>query len=288
MSNQPLPIPLLDLSCLRTLVAVAQTGSITAAADLVHLSQSAASLQIRRLEEQLSCKLVIRLARGVELTLAGEALLSHAKRLLDLNRETVNVVRETGTDIPILLGAPHDVIQPYVPEAIRAFQAQNHRKVKVVSASTRALRDALDRGELDMIITTDTREDPLSICLARRKLVWVSASDSKRGTERPLPVLFSKECMISDIAVSALSRAGVDHFIVEQIAEPLLMNAAIAADQGLHALIADERPNFLVEAAPSFALPELPDLTINLTVSSIKNPDLHALADHLALAFADA
>lgn len=82
-------VPLLDLACLRSFVAVGQLGSISAAASLVHLSQSAISLQMRRLEDQLGKSLLHRHSRGVSLTPAGEAFLPLAQSVLDANRRAV-------------------------------------------------------------------------------------------------------------------------------------------------------------------------------------------------------
>lgn len=279
-------LPLLDLSCLRTFLAVAQTGSITAGADLVNLSQSAASLHIRRLEEMLDCVLLTRQARGTSLTASGEALLIHARRMIDLNREIVGSLKAGGPDRPLTLGAPHDIIQPLVPQALRAFQRDHIRKIRLVSASTRSLRMSFERGELDMMLTTDANTPAGSTCLAPRKLAWVSAPDSRQGLVRPLPVVFSPGCIIREIALSSLGMAGVAHKVVDEIADPAALCAAVAADQGVHALIADDCPSVLVPADPEFGLPALPDLMINLTLSLPEQSDQQALAASLTMTFA--
>lgn len=278
-------LPLLDLSCLRTFLAVAQTGSITAAADLVNLSQSAASLHIRRLEELLNCVLLTRQARGISLTASGEALVIHARRMIDLNREIVGSLSSSESVRPLTLGVPHDIIQPHVPRALRAFQETHSRKICLISAATRSLRMAFERGELDMMLTTDANTPASAMCLATRKLSWVSAPDSRQGFARPLPLIFSPSCIIREIALSSLDLAGIAYNVVDDIADPSSLCAAVAADQGLHALIADDCPPVLVAADPEFRLPNLPNLMINLTLSLPQNADQQALAGSLTATF---
>ena len=77
----------LDLTALRSLVAVADTGGVTKAAGLLHLTQSAVSMQLKRLEESLDAPLLYRTGRGIALTAQGEQLLSYARRMLVLNDE---------------------------------------------------------------------------------------------------------------------------------------------------------------------------------------------------------
>ena len=210
----------------------------------------------------------------------------HARRMIDLNREIVGSLRSSGSVRPLTLGVPHDIIQPFVPRALRAFERSRGQKIRLISAATRSLRMAFERGELDTMLTTDATTPAGSICLATRKLSWVSAPDSRQGLMRPLPLIFSPSCIIREIALSSLDLAGIAHRVVEDIADPSSLCAAVAADQGLHALIADDCPPVLVAADPDFCLPALPDLMVNLTLSLPQNADQQALAASLTAAFA--
>ena len=94
---------LYDATLLRTFVAVCDCGSFTRAANQVHLTQSAVSLHIKRLEEQLGTRLIVRLARGLRLTEQGEVLLSFARRILELYAEADTVLRgEPGDPVAVL------------------------------------------------------------------------------------------------------------------------------------------------------------------------------------------
>ncbi|WP_418885867.1 LysR family transcriptional regulator, partial [Enterovibrio paralichthyis] len=79
--------PLLDLGCIRCFVTIAHLGSVTAAAKNMALSQAAASLQLKRLEDVVGAKLVKRTSHGVSLTPAGARFLPHSLRLLETNRD---------------------------------------------------------------------------------------------------------------------------------------------------------------------------------------------------------
>ena len=83
------PFPVLDSDLLRTLVAIADTGSFRKAAQQVFRTPSAVSMQIKKLETIVGRELFVRAGRGVGLTPDGEALLGYGRRILKLNEEAV-------------------------------------------------------------------------------------------------------------------------------------------------------------------------------------------------------
>ena len=84
----------LDIDLLRSFAAVADTGSFTVAAELVARTQSAVSVQVKRLEEIVGRRVFERTSRSLALTPAGETLLSYARRILELNDESVRRIAE--------------------------------------------------------------------------------------------------------------------------------------------------------------------------------------------------
>src|SRR6202789_3532767 len=87
----------MELRHLRYFVAVAETGSLTLAAERrLHTSQPSLSRQIRDLEDQVGCELFSRGARGVELTVAGRAFLDHARLALIQVEAAVEAARRAG------------------------------------------------------------------------------------------------------------------------------------------------------------------------------------------------
>jgi len=130
--NAPLnhPLPLLELDVLRTFVAIAETGSFTAAANAVFRTPSAVSMQIKKLEDQLGRAVFSRDARSVTLTADGEMLLTFARRLLALNREAVSKFVAPSISGIVRLGSPDDFGERVLPSVLKRF-AQSHPAVAV-------------------------------------------------------------------------------------------------------------------------------------------------------------
>ena len=125
----------LDLTALRSLVAVADTGGITRASSVLNLTQSAVSMQLKRLEEALDLSLLDRTARTVAFTSAGEQLLGYARRLLALNDEALARLTDTAYEGEVVLGVPHDIIYPAIPQVLSRFNCDFPRvKVQLLSS----------------------------------------------------------------------------------------------------------------------------------------------------------
>ena len=115
----------LDLDQLQTFIAIADTGSFTRAAEEVHRTQSAVSMQMRRLEERIGKPLFEKDGRTNRLTEDGERLLSYARRLIHLNRETLAAFDDRRLEGTIRIGTPDDYADRFLPGdhgALRALQ----------------------------------------------------------------------------------------------------------------------------------------------------------------------
>ena len=181
----------LDTTALRSFVTVADTGGVTKAAGMLHLTQSAVSMQLKRLEESLGVLLLDRSARQISVTAEGEQLLSYARRILALNDEALQRLTSQDYEGEIVLGVPHDIIDPYIPPVLRRFAANFPRmKIKLVSEPTKRLREMFARGECDAIITTESEPGEGGEALVTLPLVWVGAVGGGAWRQRPLPVAF--------------------------------------------------------------------------------------------------
>ena len=114
----------LDLTALRSFAAVADAGGVTRAAAQLNLTQSAVSMQLKRLEESLGLPLLDRSARTIALTAQGEQLLGYARRLLALNDEAWGRLTHPAFEGEIDFGVPHDIIYPHVPGVLQRFAAE--------------------------------------------------------------------------------------------------------------------------------------------------------------------
>ena len=116
---------LLDIDQLRTFVAIADSGSFTRAADVVHKTQSAVSMQMKRLEERLGKPVFERDGRHSRLTEDGERLLDYARRMLRLNSECIASFADAELAGRVRLGVPDDYADRYLPEILARFSRSN-------------------------------------------------------------------------------------------------------------------------------------------------------------------
>ena len=143
----------LDLVALRSFVAVADAGGVTRAAALLNLTQSAVSMQLKRLEDSLALELFSRAARRMALTPEGEQLLGFARRMLHLNDEALSRLTSTAYEGEIRLGVPHDIVYPAVPNILKRIAARYPRvRVNLVSSFTVLLKEQLAKGALDLVV----------------------------------------------------------------------------------------------------------------------------------------
>src|SRR5437773_10727365 len=115
--------PNLDPDLLRAFVAVADHRSFTRAAVTLNRTQSAVSMQIKRLEDRLGVELFSRTKANVDLSAAGEGLLGYAKRILALNEEAVGRLAERKAEGVVRLGVMDDYGTSVVPPLLASFLA---------------------------------------------------------------------------------------------------------------------------------------------------------------------
>ena len=109
----------LDLTALRAFTVVADTGGVTRAASLLNLTQSAVSMQIKRLEDALARPFFFRSSRRLSLTPEGEQLLSYARQMLALNDEVLARLNDSAFEGELRLGVPHDIVYPAIPAILK-------------------------------------------------------------------------------------------------------------------------------------------------------------------------
>lgn len=278
----------LDVTTLRSFVAVADSGGVTRAAGFLHLTQSAVSMQLKRLEELLGLQLLDRSGRTIALTASGEQLLGYARRMVALNDEVIGRLTDQANTGEIILGMPHDVVYPAVPRVLQQFNAAFPRyRVNLISSNTRALKEQFARGECDMILTTEADRMPESEVLARKGLIWVGAIEGSAWRQRPLDLAFCRVCIFKPLALRALDRAGIDWNMAVDSESDRTVEATVSADLGVQALLEGTLPPHLEEINHGGALPDLPQQFINLYSSEGATGEAHLrLAQLLRDAFA--
>src|SRR5215204_7763170 len=146
---------LLDVDHLRTFLAIAETGSFTRAADLVHKTQSAVSMQMKRLEERVGRPIFARDGRASKLTEDGERLLDYARRIVKLNVEALAAFGDGELNGRVRLGVPDDYADRYLPEIMARFSRAYPRvELTVVCEPSTELVERVEANELDLAIVT--------------------------------------------------------------------------------------------------------------------------------------
>lgn len=273
----------LDLAALRSFVTVAESGGVTRAAGFLNLTQSAVSMQIKRLEDALGLVLLDRAGRGVSLTAAGEQVLGYARRLLALNDEALQ--RLTGQDYEgeVVLGVPADIVYPAIPRVLRRFAAEYPRvRVTLVSSYTRRLKRLFAQGECDLILTTEDEVDAGGETLITLPLVWIGAPGGAAWRQRPLPLAFEHNCIFRVEVQQALDRAGIPWVMAVESDSTRSIEASVSADLAVHALVEGAVPRYLEQIPHGGALPELARTRINLYIArGTGGAPLVAMADIL-------
>ena len=254
-----------DTLQLKSFVAIAETGTFGQAATIVGRTQSALSLQIKKLEDQLGCLLFDRSSRKVVLTPQGELFLSYARRMIQLQWEAFSRLREPDVEGEIRFGTPEDFATHYLPDVLASFR-QHHPRVqlKVACDLTLNLIDGYHRGDYDVILV---KRDPQRVKggtkVWREPLVWAVA-DGYRPEERLSLVLSPQPCIYRARALAALDRARRSWQICYTSPSLAGTLAAVKAGLGVTVLPANMVPVGIHVARAELHLPELADAEIAL------------------------
>lgn len=204
--------PTLDLTLLRTLVAISDTGSVTAAAKRLAYTQSTVSMQLQRLETQLALTLHEREGRKLRFTPDGERLLNHARRLLILNDEAWSDMQACQVGGELTLGIPEDYAS-LLPSVFAYFhQLYPGVGLQVRCGTSGDLVERVKRAELDLALVTRQRNSPGGEIIRREPLIWAVGVNQQPSLTDPLPLaLYSPGAdVFREIAEQALQNAGRD------------------------------------------------------------------------------
>ena len=277
----------LDMTALRAFVAVSDAGGVTRAAGFLHLTQSAVSMQIKRLEENLGLSLFDRSGRSLALTSDGEQLLGYAKRILSLNDEVYGRLTSNVHEGEIVLGVPHDIVYPAIPMVLQQFAAEYPRmRVNLLSSFTMKLKEQFARGEADIVLTTEAEPQPGSEVLAQRPLVWIGAIGGHAWRARPLRLGYERNCFFRIPVQRALDKAGIPWEMAVESDSSRTIEATVSADLAVHTVIEGNEWPQSERIAHHGTLPELDIISTNMYVSDLNpSPALEALAELIRQAY---
>jgi DNA-binding transcriptional LysR family regulator len=273
----------LDLDQLQSFCAIADCSSFTEAARRVNKTQSAVSMQIKRLEERLGETLFTREGRSIALTEAGQALYAKARRMLRLNAEIVDMFSTADLAGSIRFGVPDDYAVRLLPVILSSFQ-KTHPKivVDVRCQPSEELLEGMRTGRYDLIVFTQGTRQEFGELFRTERMFWVASQGGNALKQDPLPIAGGLTCFWKDNAITQLNRIGREYRIAYTSSNATAITSAVLADLAVSFLPESAlQPGMqIISAAPG--LPRLNDAQIALMRASHAYGGIYdALAQHI-------
>ncbi|RYE09397.1 MAG: LysR family transcriptional regulator [Hyphomicrobiales bacterium] len=278
----PVSVPL-DLDQLQSFCAIADCGSFTEAARRVNKTQSAVSMQIKRLEERLGHALLSRDGRTVKLTQHGEALYSRARKMLKINAEIMDLFDDQEMAGAIRFGVPDDYAVKLLPVILSHFQ-RTHPKIiiDVRCASSEELLAGMKQGRYDLICFTQGTNREYGELFRTEKMFWVAAQGGQALKMDPMPIAGGQPCCWKDNAIEALDRIGRDYRVAYTSSNALAIASAVLTDLAVGFLPESALQPGMLAISEDRNLPRLRDAEIALLRASHAYGGIYdALARHI-------
>ena len=201
---------MLDIDQLRTFIAITETGSFTKAAEVVNKTQSAVSMQMKRLEERLERPIFSRDGRASKLTEDGQRLLDYARRIVKLNVETLAAFSDAELSGRVRLGVPDDYADRYLPEIMARFShGYPAVELTVICEPSVDLLERIDANEIDLAIVTNCESKRASETFRRERLLWVTSNRHSTHLEERMPLALGRPtCSWRRTAIDRLESIG--------------------------------------------------------------------------------
>ncbi|KAA5605784.1 LysR family transcriptional regulator [Roseospira marina] len=248
-------------------------------------TQSAISMQVKRLEEIVGVAMFARTRTTVDLTPAGETLLGYALRLLRLNDEALARLHEPEANGLVRIGAPDDYTSVLLPPVLAAFsKAYPLIQVEVTCESSQDLPPLLNEGRIDLALASHAPDSPVGAAIRHEPLHWVAAPDFTCEPDAILPVVAAPQgCVCRAQALQALDSIGRPWRMAYTTRSLALIQSAVSAGLGVAALEAATiaEPLVVLDGRPGF--PPLPGVVIGLhSPPGRRNRAVDLAADHIA------
>jgi DNA-binding transcriptional LysR family regulator len=253
------------MTTLRSFVAVADQGGVTRAAVMLNLTQSAVSMQLKRLEDLLGLGLLDRSGRRIALTSSGEQMLGYARRLVALNDEVVGRLTDQVWEGEVTFGVPHDIIHPVIPRVLKQFNASFPRvRVHLKSLYSTLLMELHSKGEVDLILTTEKALGTGGETLAEVPLRFYGAPGGIAARQRPLKIATCRNCLFRPGATRLLDDAGIRWENAIDSDSDGAVEATVSADLAVTAMLEGTAPRDLEPIPHGAGLPDLGLQKINM------------------------
>jgi DNA-binding transcriptional LysR family regulator len=274
----------LDLDQLQSFCAIADCGSFTEAARRVNKTQSAVSMQIKRLEERLGHALLTRDGRSVALTHHGEVLYDRARKMLRTNAEIIDHFNDTDLAGSIRFGVPDDYAVRLLPVILSSFQ-RTHPKIAVdVSCmASELLLEGMKAGRYDLIVFTQGTDHSFGELFRTEKMFWVASHGGRALASEPLAIACGPNCCIwRKEAMEQLDRTGLDYRVAYTSSNATAISSAVLSDLAVGFLPESALQPGMRVIGDEYGLPQLGDAQIALMRASHAYGGIYdALANHI-------
>ena len=248
---------------LRALVAVVDQRSFTKAAAVLGLTQPAVSTQLKRLQILLGCEVLDRSSHSIKATPQGELIISHARRMLSLNDQIVNIGGSgPRPELVIRVGTPSDFVASLLPSTLAHFRERwPDVRFSVQTGYFNELARELRGGGLDILVGLSMDQPHDARHSWALKTAWVRGLTTELDPDRPVPLVsYGEPCLYHRFVVKALQEAGLDWEVVYTGPSMMSLSSAIVAGLGVMGMVrrrANDHGLVIWEDCP---LPELSDL----------------------------
>jgi len=273
----------IDTALLRAFVAVAESGSMTVAARRLNVTQGAVSQRIKRLEDLLQKQLFDRTGQKLDKTIDGEKLLLPAQKLIVLNDEVFALMTAPEFTGVVRFGVPYDIISPFIGPILKSFSGVHPKvNVELETGTSEQLKIMLQKGEIDLCLTTESHTPNGVERLIHNELVWVGGRNGEAYLKNPVPlVVVNENCMFRQPMLRALESMGRG-WRINVTRNMDATYAMLSADLGVTAILESTVPAHIEVLSKEAQLPELPVFYINLyTSASGANEAAAELAQHI-------
>ncbi|WP_297103949.1 LysR family transcriptional regulator [uncultured Devosia sp.] len=274
----------LDLDQLQSFCAIADCGSFTEAARRVNKTQSAVSMQIKRLEERLGHTLLARDGRSVTLTHHGEVLYERARKMLRTNAEILDHFNDGDLAGSIRFGVPDDYAVRLLPVILSSFQRTHPRiAVDVSCMASEELLNGMKAGRYDLIVFTQGTDHNFGELFRTEKMFWVASHGGRALASEPLAIACGPNCCIwRKDAMEQLDRNGLDYRVAYTSSNATAITSAVLSDLAIGFLPESALQPGMRVVGDEYGLPRLADAQIALMRASHAYGGIYdALANHI-------
>ncbi|BBN80914.1 LysR family transcriptional regulator [Pseudoalteromonas sp. A25] len=206
----------MDIDALRSFLAFVETGSFTRAAKQVSRTQSAISMQMKKLEQDLGKSLFIKQGRTLNLSLDGQIFARYAKQLVQLHDDTLQQMNAAQPSTLLRLGCPDDYAESVLPILVQLLhQHWPNLDLQITCTPSNRVKIMIDSGHLDLAVITRSSDSEEGYLLESTPGVWVHYPKKQIALNSPIPIaIFQRDCRFHQAAIEGLHKQNQAYKIV--------------------------------------------------------------------------